>query len=124
LQQQARAHNQTQAGQRSLHQRVVVEHAIARMVRLGIRQSRYFGKTKTRFQAFMAAVVANLSLVVSFCHRQQNTTNPEIQALSTPTDGRNDAQRGLSAGRWILRIRLQYFLFRQLCDLLANPASS
>jgi len=124
LQQQARAHNQTQAGQRSLHQRVVVEHAIARMVRLGIRQSRYFGKTKTRFQAFMAAVVANLSLVVSFCHRQQNTTNPEIQALSTPTDGRNDAQRGPSAGRWILRIRLQYFLFRQLCDLLANPALS
>src|SRR5206468_12135489 len=40
LQQQARAHNQTQAGQQSLRQRVVVEHGIARLVRLGIRQSR------------------------------------------------------------------------------------
>ena len=85
LQQQARAHNQTQAGQQSLRQRVVVEHGIARLVRLGIRQSRYCGKTKTRFQVIMAAVVANMSLVVGFCHREQkltmNTTDPETQAL-------------------------------------------
>src|SRR5688572_13293379 len=50
LQQQARAHNQTEAGKKSLRERVVVEHRIARLVRLGIRQSRYFGKMKTRFQ--------------------------------------------------------------------------
>jgi hypothetical protein len=66
LQQQARAHNQTEPGKKSLRDRVVVEHRIARLVRLGIRQSRYFGKTKTRFQVVMAAVVANLSLVVAF----------------------------------------------------------
>ena len=70
LQQQARAHNQTEAGKKTLQQRVVVEHRIARLVRLGIRQSRYFGKTKTRFQLVMAAVVANLTLVVGFCLRK------------------------------------------------------
>jgi hypothetical protein len=70
LQQQARAHNQTDAGKKSLRERVVVEHGIARLVRLGIRQSRYFGKTKTRFQVVMAAVVANLSLVVAFSRRK------------------------------------------------------
>jgi len=33
------------------------------MVPLGIRQARYFGRVKTRFQAFMAATVANLTLI-------------------------------------------------------------
>ena len=43
--------------------RVVVEHRLARLVQLGIRQSRYFGRTKTRFQLYLAATVANLTLV-------------------------------------------------------------
>ena len=78
LQQQARAHNQTEAGKQSLRERVVVEHGIARLVRLGIRQSRYVGKTKSRFQVVMAAVVANLSLVVGFCrhHREPTRETP------------------------------------------------
>src|SRR2546428_6747234 len=80
LQQQARSYNQTEAGKKSLRERVVVEHGIARLVRLGIRQSRYFGNPKTRFQVIMAAVVANLSLVVGFSHREQtpavNTSDP------------------------------------------------
>ena len=33
------------------------------MVQLGIRQARYFGRTKTLFQAWMAATVANLTLI-------------------------------------------------------------
>jgi Transposase DDE domain/Transposase domain (DUF772) len=70
LQQRARVHNQTEAGRQSLSQRVVVEHRIARLVQLGIRQSRYFGRTKTRLQVVMAAVVANLSLVVGYRKRQ------------------------------------------------------
>ena len=70
LQQQARLHNQTEAGGKSLRERVVVEHRIARLVGLGIRQSRYFGRKKTCFQVVMAAVMANLSLVVGFCRRQ------------------------------------------------------
>ena len=70
LQQQARAHNQTEAGRRSLRERVVVEHRIARLVGLGIRKSRYFGRKKTRWQVVMAAVVANVSLVVGYCRRR------------------------------------------------------
>ncbi len=70
LQQHAPAHNQTEAGRQSLRERVVVEHRIARLVQLGIRKSRYFGRTKTCLQVVMAAVVANLSLVVGYCKRQ------------------------------------------------------
>ena len=44
--------------------RVVVEHRLARLVQLGIRQSRYFGRVKTRFQLYLAATVANLTLVL------------------------------------------------------------
>jgi hypothetical protein len=49
---------------------VVVEHRIARLVQLGIRQSRDLGRTKTCLQVVMAAVVANLSLVAGYCKRQ------------------------------------------------------
>lgn len=129
LQQQARSHNQTEAGKKSLRERVVVEHRIARLVRLGVRQSRYFGKTKTRFQVIMAAVVANLSLVVGFCHREQkpvtNTTDPEIEVLATPTNTQNAAQNGVLAGIWMSWSRLQdFFLQRTRFGLLANAAAS
>ena len=43
---------------------------MARLVPLGIRRSRYLGRTKTRLQVVMAAVVANLSLVVGHVKRQ------------------------------------------------------
>ena len=39
------------------------EHRLARLVQLGIRQSRYFGRVKTRFQLYLAATVANLTLM-------------------------------------------------------------
>jgi transposase len=45
--------------------RQVVEHRIARLVQLGIRQARYVGTTKTGFQLFLAAAVANLTLIAS-----------------------------------------------------------
>jgi hypothetical protein len=41
----------------------VVEHRLARLAQLGVRQARYFGRTKTLFQLLMAATVANLTLV-------------------------------------------------------------
>ena len=47
---------------RALQRRVVVEHRLARLVQLGIRQSRYFGRAKTEFQLYLAATVANLTL--------------------------------------------------------------
>ena len=45
--------------------RQAVEHRLARLVQLGVRQSRYFGRAKTRFQLLMAATVANLTLVAT-----------------------------------------------------------
>ena len=88
LQQQARAHNQTEAGRQSLRQRVVVEHRIARLVGLGIRQSRYVGKKKTRWQVVMAAVVANVSLVVGYCKRQAKPAAiPSAEAATAAKTG-------------------------------------
>ena len=61
--QQARALQQSEAFAGYRQRRVVVEHRLARLVQLGIRQARYFGRTKTRFQLYLAATVANLTLV-------------------------------------------------------------
>jgi hypothetical protein len=63
-----------------LRERVVVEHRIARLVGLGIRKSRYFGRKKTRFQVVMAAVVANLSLVVGHCRRRAQNIEAAVPA--------------------------------------------
>jgi hypothetical protein len=88
LQQRARAHNQTEAGHQSLRERVVVEHRIARLVELGIRKSRYFGRTKTCLQVVMAAVVANLSLVVGYWKRQaEPAAIPSAEAATAAKTG-------------------------------------
>jgi Transposase DDE domain/Transposase domain (DUF772) len=50
-------------------ERQVVEHRIARLVQLGVRQARYVGRAKTLFQARMAATVANLTLVAGLQDR-------------------------------------------------------
>jgi len=44
-------------------ERQVVEHRIARLAQLGVRQARYIGRAKTLFQVQMAAMVANLTLI-------------------------------------------------------------
>ena len=64
LLQEARALQQSAAYDEYRARRVVVEHRLARLVQLGIRQSRYFGRAKTRFQLYLAATVANLTLVL------------------------------------------------------------
>ena len=61
--QQARALQQSAGYDEYRARRVVVEHRLARLVHLGIRQSRYIGRIKTRFQLYLAATVANLTLV-------------------------------------------------------------
>ena len=45
--------------------RQTVEHRIARLVQLGLRQARYFGHRKTRFQLYMTATVANLTRILA-----------------------------------------------------------
>ena len=65
LLQQARALHQSAGYDEYRVRRVVVEHRLARLVHLGIRQSRYFGRVKTKFQLYLAATVANLTLVAA-----------------------------------------------------------
>jgi Transposase DDE domain len=43
--------------------RQTVEHRLARLVQLGIRQARYVGRSQTLFQLMLAAAVANLTLL-------------------------------------------------------------
>ena len=61
--QAARAHQQSDDGRRRLRERVVVEHALARLSHLGIGQARYIGRVKTRYQLLIACTIANLRRV-------------------------------------------------------------
>jgi transposase len=65
LLQEARALQDSPAFEEYSQKRQVVEHRLARLVQLGIRQARYFGRRKTLFQLMMAATVANLTLVAT-----------------------------------------------------------
>jgi hypothetical protein len=63
--------------------RQVAEHRLARLVQLGARQARYFGRRKTLFQARIAATVANLTLVAAkVAQRREGSTQPSSVALS------------------------------------------
>jgi len=65
LLQQARDFQKSEAFAEYRKRRQVSEHRFARLVQLGIRQARYFGRAKTLFQLLMAATVANLTLVAT-----------------------------------------------------------
>jgi Transposase DDE domain len=65
LLQQARELQASPAFVEARRRRQVVEHRIARLVQLGIRQARYVGRTKTLFQVCLAAAVANLTLLAA-----------------------------------------------------------
>ena len=65
LLQQARALQRSPAFSEVRRRRQVVEHRIARLVQLGIRQARYVGRAKTLFQVCLAAAVANLTLMAA-----------------------------------------------------------
>jgi len=64
LLQQARAFQHSPPFREYRRRRQVVEHAIARLVQRGVRQARYRGRPKTRFQLLMASAVVNLTLLV------------------------------------------------------------
>ena len=65
LLQQARAFQKSPAFGEVRPRRQVVEHRIARLVQLGIRQARGVGRAKTLFQVCLAAAVANLTLLAT-----------------------------------------------------------
>jgi DDE family transposase/transposase-like protein DUF772 len=63
LLQAARAFQASPAFAEARRRRQTVEHRLARLIQLGLRQARYVGRTKTLFQLLMAAAVANLTLL-------------------------------------------------------------
>lgn len=65
LLQEAREFQQSEAFREYRGRRQVAEHRLARLVQLGMRQARYFGRIKTSFQLSMAATVANLTLAAT-----------------------------------------------------------
>jgi Transposase DDE domain len=65
LLQAARAFQQSEAFALYRKLRQAAEHRLARLMQLGVRQARYFGRAKTLFQLLMAATVANLTLVAT-----------------------------------------------------------
>jgi len=58
--QQARAFQKTSAFREAKKRRQVVERKIAHLTHRGVRQAKYMGRSKTRFQLLVAAVVCNL----------------------------------------------------------------
>jgi hypothetical protein len=65
LLQEARAFQQSEAFAPYRKLRQAAEHRLARLIQLGVRQARYFGRTKTLFQLLLAVTVANLTLVAT-----------------------------------------------------------
>ena len=63
LLQEARDYQQTEEFRQDVRDRQASEHRLARLVQLGVRQSRFFGRAMTRFQCLMAATVANFTRI-------------------------------------------------------------
>ena len=82
--------------------RVVAEHRLARLVQLGIRQARYFGHAKTKFQLYLASTVANLTLLAGKIGLIDDF-DPEILASSNIADaGANFSANLRSNLLWVL----------------------
>ena len=65
LLQEARGFQRSEAFSPYRELRQAAEHRIARLMQLGVRQARYFGRVKTLYQLLVAATVANLTLVAT-----------------------------------------------------------
>ncbi len=76
LLQEARAFQQSEAFAPYRKLRQAAEHRLARLMKLGARQARYVGRTKTLFQLLMAATVANLTLVATKTGLMRDRNHP------------------------------------------------
>ena len=87
LLQEARQLQQSPAYDQYRQRRVVAEHRLARLDQLGIRQARYFGRARTKFQLHLAATVTNITLLADKFGRF-NDFDPEIPAFNNLADAR------------------------------------
>ena len=74
------------------------EHRLGRLVQLGIRQARYFGRAKTLFQLFMTATVANLTLVAVKLGLIGKTSQPLASSFAAFHQGLSIAITTMSLG--------------------------
>ena len=122
LLQQARALQQSEAFAGYRHRRVVVEHRLARLVQLGIRQARYFGRVKTKFQLYLAATVANLTLVAAKAGLTGDIGNAAVgnRAASAGTGGVAAILGAIRLAQiWSLALLTPAFLPKTLCSTKA-----
>ena len=110
LLQETRSLRQSPACGEHLRLRVAAEHRLAPLVQLGIRQARYFGSAKTRFQLYLAATVANLTFwryigsgrwsgprIQHFHHSRKSRRQPERAAEAQPVAGYGLPRRSMVA---------------------------
>jgi transposase len=82
LLQEARDLQQSDAFKEYRQIRQAAEHRLARLVQLGVRQARYFGRRKTLFQLLLAATVANLTLVANKTEQNGSEDSPSLSLPS------------------------------------------
>jgi hypothetical protein len=83
LLQQAREWQRSPDFDRFRKERQTVEHRIARLMQLGMRQARYVGRRKTLFQALITATVANLTLIAGRMAAKGASGHPDRHLLSS-----------------------------------------
>jgi transposase len=110
LLQEARALQESPAFREYCHMRQVAEHRLARLVQLGIRQARYFGRRGTLFQLLMAATVANLTLIARRTEQRSPKGSPGFSLSSF----------GLAFADWI-RGHLSHLKFTLRSTGVQNP---
>jgi len=99
--QKLRRRQRTPAFRALYRKRVIVEHRLARLCQLGVRQSRYFGRAKTAFQLALAAAVANLSLAITHLDSSFVPLWPYLVvlvAVRNPYAGHADSNAGWPTG--------------------------
>ena len=69
--------------------RQTAEHRLARLMQLGVRQARYFGRKKTLAQLLLAATVANLTLVATQIDLMRGQTGQGSPLSSFVSSARN-----------------------------------
>lgn len=115
LLQEARALQQSADYDQYRRRRVVAEHRLARLEQLGIRQARYFGRVKTKFRLYLAATVANLTLLANQIGVVGNPVDDSNGIVSTAPIGVNQAAdcRSLPASMlaWLRSPSLALLLF-------------
>ena len=90
---------------------------LARLVQLGIRQSRYFGRVKTRFHLYLAATVANLTLVAAKAGLPEDTgSGPSAVSVQVAGMGNSAANTGAAwLGQiWTLSLLVSALLTKSL----------